>query len=165
MKWSESRSVVSNSLQPHGLHRPWNSPGKSARVGSLSLLQGIFPTQGFNPGLPHCRQILYQLSYQGSPNSLLRSNNIPLHGYITFYPFIHWWTLGCFYLSAVVNNAAVNSIIPLVVQRLRLWTPNAGGLGSIPGQGTESHMPQQRICMLQPKWSCVLQLRPSKLNK
>jgi len=36
-------------------------------VGSLSLLQGIFPTQGSNPGLPHCRQILYQLSHQGSP--------------------------------------------------------------------------------------------------
>ena len=36
-------------------------------VGSLSLLQGIFPTQGLNPGLPHCRQILYQLSHKGSP--------------------------------------------------------------------------------------------------
>jgi len=36
-------------------------------VGSLSLLQGIFPTQGSNPGLPHCRWILYQLSYQRSP--------------------------------------------------------------------------------------------------
>ena len=36
-------------------------------VGSLSLLQGIFPTQGENPGLPHCRWILYQLSHKGSP--------------------------------------------------------------------------------------------------
>ena len=36
-------------------------------VGSLSLLQGIFPTQGSNPGLPHCRQTLYQLSHKGSP--------------------------------------------------------------------------------------------------
>ena len=35
---------------------------------SLSLLQGIFPTQGLNPGLPHCRRILYQLSHKGSPN-------------------------------------------------------------------------------------------------
>ena len=33
------------------------------------LLQGIFPTQGLNPGLPHCRQTLYRLSYQGSPNT------------------------------------------------------------------------------------------------
>ena len=41
---------------------PWNSPGQNTGVGSLSLLQGIFPTQGSNPGLPHCRRILYQLS-------------------------------------------------------------------------------------------------------
>ena len=64
---SESHSVVSDSLQPHGLYSPWNSPGQNIGVGSLSLLQGIFPTQGLNPGLLHCRWILYQLSYQGSP--------------------------------------------------------------------------------------------------
>ena len=39
-------------------------------MGSLSLLQGIFPTQGSNPGLPHCGQILYQLSHKGSPRIL-----------------------------------------------------------------------------------------------
>ena len=52
---SESHSVVSNSLRPHGLYSPWNSPGQKSGVGSLSLLQGIFPTQGSNPGLPHRR--------------------------------------------------------------------------------------------------------------
>ena len=65
---SESHSVMSDSLRPHGLYSPWNSPGQNIGVGSLSLLQGIFPTQGSHPGLPHCRWILYQLSYQGSPN-------------------------------------------------------------------------------------------------
>ena len=45
---------------------PWNPLGQSTRVGSLSLLQGIFPIQELNQGLLHCRQILYQLSYQGS---------------------------------------------------------------------------------------------------
>ena len=45
---------------------PWNSPGQNTGVGSLSLLQGIFPTQGLNPGLPHCRPILYQLSHTGT---------------------------------------------------------------------------------------------------
>ena len=55
---SESCSVVSNSLRPHGLYSPWNSPGHNNGVGSQSLLQGIFPTQGWNPGLLHCRQIL-----------------------------------------------------------------------------------------------------------
>ena len=45
----------SNSLWPHGLYSPWNSPGQNIGVGSLSLLQGIFPTQGSNLGLRHCR--------------------------------------------------------------------------------------------------------------
>ena len=63
---SESCSVASNSLRPHGVYSPWNSPGKNTGVGSHSLLQGIFSTQGSNPGLPHCREILYQLSHQGS---------------------------------------------------------------------------------------------------
>ena len=55
---------------PHGLYSPWHSPGQNTGVGSLSLLQGIFPTQGSNPGLLHCRQILYQLSHKGSPRIL-----------------------------------------------------------------------------------------------
>ena len=67
---SESRSVVSNSLRPHRLYSPWNSPGQNTGVGSRSLLHGIFPTQGSNPGLLHCRQILYQLSHKGSPRIL-----------------------------------------------------------------------------------------------
>ena len=103
----ESCSVVSDSLRPHGLYCPWTVPGQSTEVGSLSLLQGIFPTQGrsptlqadslpteppgksentgvgslsplqgifptqeLNPRLLHCRGILYQLSYQGSPSNL-----------------------------------------------------------------------------------------------
>ena len=54
LKWeseSESHSVVSASLQPHGLSSPWKSPGQNTGVGSLSLLWGIFPTQRWNPGL------------------------------------------------------------------------------------------------------------------
>ena len=71
---SEGHSVVSNSLQPHGCYSPWNSPGQNTGVGSLSLLQQIFLTQESNPGLLHCRWILYQLSYQGSPNSTIINN-------------------------------------------------------------------------------------------
>ena len=48
------------------IYSPWNSPGHNTGVGSLSLLQGIFPTQGSNPGVLHCRWILYQLSHKGS---------------------------------------------------------------------------------------------------
>ena len=60
---SESWSVVPDSLQHRELYSPWNSPGQNTGVDSLSLLQGIFPTQGSNPGLQNCRGILYQLSY------------------------------------------------------------------------------------------------------
>ena len=67
---NESCSVMSNSLQPHGLHSPWNSPGQNTGVSNPSLLQGIFATQGLNPGLQHCRRILYQLSHKGSPRIL-----------------------------------------------------------------------------------------------
>ena len=64
---SESCSVVSDSLQPHGLYSPWNSLAQNTRMSSHSLLQRIFSTQGLNPGRPHCTQILCQLSHQGSP--------------------------------------------------------------------------------------------------
>ena len=53
------------------LLRPWDFLGKSTGVGCCFLLQGIFPTQGSKPGLPHCRQTIYRLSHQGSPTSLL----------------------------------------------------------------------------------------------
>ena len=49
---------------------PWDSPGKNTGVGSPSLLQGIFPTQGSNTGLPYCRRVLYHLSHQGNPRKL-----------------------------------------------------------------------------------------------
>ena len=61
----ESLSVVSNSLRPHGLDSPWNSPGQNTGVGSRSLLQGILYTQGSNAGLSLCSQIPHQLSHQG----------------------------------------------------------------------------------------------------
>ena len=64
---SENNSVVSDSLRPHGLYSPWNSLGWNTRVGSLFLLQGIFPTQGLNTCLPYSGWMLYQLSHKGSP--------------------------------------------------------------------------------------------------
>ena len=61
---------MSNSLRPHGLNNLWNSPVQNTGVGSLSFLQGIFPTQRSNLGLLHCRQILCQLSHKGNPRIL-----------------------------------------------------------------------------------------------
>ena len=89
---SESHSVVSNSLQLHGLYSPWNSPGQNTGVGSLSLLQGIFPTQGSNPGLPHCRWILYQLSHKGSPLLGLGLILSAVSTFLSYFP--HSWSLG-----------------------------------------------------------------------
>ena len=76
---------MSDSLQPHGPYSPWDSPGQNTGVGSRSLLLGILSTQGLNPGLPHCRQILYQLSHRGSPGSfwaqqIKRSRGCPAPG-------------------------------------------------------------------------------------
>ena len=67
---SESHSVISDSLQSRELYSPWNSPSQNTGVVSLSLLQGIFPTQGSNPGHLYCRWILYQLSHRESPRIL-----------------------------------------------------------------------------------------------
>ena len=52
------KAAQSDSVRPQGLYSPWNSPGQNPGVGSFSLLQGIFPNQGLNPRLPHCRWIL-----------------------------------------------------------------------------------------------------------
>ena len=77
---SVSRSVVPDSLRPHGLWParllcPWESPGKSTGVGCHAVLQGIFPTQGSNLGLLQWRQILYRLSHQGSPQSFRKGDS------------------------------------------------------------------------------------------
>ena len=70
-----SHTGLFNSLQPIDCSPPdssvlGDSQGKNTGVGGHALLQGIFPNQGSNPGLPHCRRILYLLSHQGSPRTL-----------------------------------------------------------------------------------------------
>ena len=90
---SEGHSVVSDSLWRHGLYSPWNSPGQNTGGGGLSLLQGIVPTQGSNPGLPNCRQILYQLSHKGCPGNRVVKGNT-LHSPVNlslFYIFMNEW--------------------------------------------------------------------------
>ena len=58
--------------------RPWASPGKNTGMGCHFLLQGIFLTQELNPGLLHCRQMIYQLSCEGSPESVVLPNHLIL---------------------------------------------------------------------------------------
>ena len=74
-----SNSLRSHGLQPTGLLCPWDFPGYSTGVDCHFLLQGIFPTQGSNPGLPHCRQMLNHLSHQSkslvySKSALVKRN-------------------------------------------------------------------------------------------
>ena len=71
IKWKRKLlSCVRLFVTPWTIYSPLNSPGQNPGVGSLSLLQGIFPTQELNPGLLYCRRILYQLRHKGSPRIL-----------------------------------------------------------------------------------------------
>ena len=100
---TESHSAVSDSLWPRGLYSPWNPAGQNTGVGSLSLRQGIFPTQGLNPGLPHCRQILYQLSHKGTLKRTVKLQDwvaaSKLLGLHTHTPCSH-----CFYFHSSHNR-------------------------------------------------------------
>ena len=100
---------MSNSLQSHGLYSPWSSPGQNTGVGSLSHLQGIFPIQGSNPDLPHCKWILYQLSYQGIPTDVFHPK--------TFMDLLNWLKCGS------------------MVKCLPAVTGDTGAIGSVPGSG------------------------------
>ena len=74
---------------PPGSSLHGDSPGKNTGMGCYALLQGNFPTQGWNPGCPHCRQILYHLSHQGGPfQKALKSKFGRFPGDLTFFLFI-----------------------------------------------------------------------------
>ena len=125
---SESFSVVSNSLWPHGLCSPWNSPAQNTGVGSSSLRQRIFPTQGSNPGLPYCRQILHQLTngkswLMGTPGWVISMNKInPCKN--------QWYVLFAFGSRDLKAS--------LVAQMVKKSACNAGNPSSIPGLGSSS---------------------------
>ena len=163
---------MSYSLQPNGLYSPWNSLGQNTGVGSLSLLQGIFLTQGsnpclplqadslpaepqgkpknigmgisllqqiflteeLNPGLLHCRQILYQLSYEGSP-LFLKPTGLSLKCRSQFHNCSLKHILNIFILYSVSDNSKIWSLCVLCANsypwyqaawafyNLRLWNP------------------------------------------
>ena len=110
IKLSVSHSLVSDSQRPRGLQPtrllcPWNFPGQNTRVGCHSLLQGIFPTQGSNLGLLHCRQILYHLKHwvslvfvKGASEISVRLSLVLI---LCFYYILHilWCLKGAFMLS------------------------------------------------------------------
>ena len=180
-------------LRPHGLQptrllRPWDSPGMNTGVCCHFLLQGIFPTQGSNPGLPHSRHTLYHLSHYNQHEIYYRGILYPffllilifcnqmciLHiGHFSVWtasqvPKSHTQLMAAAVLDRTDVGSHCSSLVwhcfctrvfssqecsslgtSLVVQWRRLHTLNAGGPGSIPGQGTRSHRLQLRVCMLQ----------------
>ena len=90
---------------------PWNSPGQNTWLDSHSLLQGIFPTQGSNPGLLHCRWILYQLSHKGSPRILEYSSIAYPFPSGSFWPR-NWTRVSCvagrFFTNWAIMEAQLN---------------------------------------------------------
>ena len=139
---------MSNPLRPHGLYSPWNFPGQNTGVGSLSLLQEIFPTQGLNQGLPNCRRILYQPTHQRRPRTL---------EWVT-YPFSrgssrarNWTGVSCI-AGRFFTNFPGSSVG-------KASASNAGDLGSIPGSGRSpgegNGNPPQYSCLENPmdRWA------------
>ena len=99
-------SVMSDSLRPHGLQptrilRPWDFPGKNTGVGCHFLLQGIFPTQGSNPGLPHCSQTLLPSEPPGKSREFLTRECKLIH---SFWSIIGPYDLTCRNLSKGNNQ-------------------------------------------------------------
>ena len=81
-------------LQPQGLYTPWNSPGQNTGVGSLSFLQGIFPTQGLNPGLPQCRRNSLPAEPQRKPKNT-EVGSLSLLQQIFLSQDLNWGLLHC----------------------------------------------------------------------
>ena len=102
---SESHSVMSNCFEIPWDCSPWDSPGQNTGVDSLSLLQVIFPTQGLNPGLLHCRQVLYQLSPIASCSSMccVLSHSVSLISNYTFILSFIMFALGLFCYSKFLS--------------------------------------------------------------
>ena len=105
---------MSDSLWPHGLYNPWNSLGQNTGVGGLSVLRGIFPTQGSNPGLLHCGPILYPLSHKGSPNSSVSFKRKQLS---------HWVSPGPRGLTASCSSMRI------WVRSVECWQPEVMEMG------------------------------------
>ena len=102
--WGHKELETTEQMNWTELYSPWNSPGQNTRVGSRSHLQGIFPTQGLNPGLPHCRLgILYCLSHQSFPPS-------------GSFPMSQFFTSG----GQSIGVSASTSVLPMNIQ---YWFP------------------------------------------
>ena len=127
LKCCVSCSVVSNSLQPPwtvatGLLCSWDFPDKNTGMGCHFLLQGIFPTQGLNPRLSHCRWILYRLNYKGAVLSSLQKLKGSIHLYSFLTSVLHEnfrkkVLNKCAYWQLILNNVLKRTDFP----NLSIW--------------------------------------------
>ena len=127
---------MSDSLRLHGLCSPKNSPGQNIEVGSHSLLQGFFPTQGSNPGLRHWRQILYQQSQQGSPRILEWVTYTFLH-WIVPTQELNWGLLHCRYILYQLSYQA-SPAIPMSGSKAKSYSLSGVALGAAYELGQQS---------------------------
>ena len=142
---------MSDSLWPHGLYSPWNSPGQNTKVGSLSLLQRIFTIQGSNPGLLHCRQILCHLSHQASPREYWSGLPCPSPGDLPD-PGIKPMSLMPHH--SMMLSVLVGSQVALMVKNPPANAGDVKDAGLIPGSGRSPEgrlgNPLQYSCLEEP---------------
>ena len=127
---------MSDSLQPHELYSPWNSPGQNDGEGSHSLLHGIFQIQGSNSGRPHFRWILYQLSHQGSCS--VASNSLWWHGLQTPRLLCPWNSpgknvrMGChFFLQEIFPTRDRTQVSCIVGGFFTIWATKEALVGIV----------------------------------
>ena len=146
-KESESHSALPTLCNPTDYNNPWNSPGQNTGVGSLSLLQGIFPTQGLNPGLLHCRRILYQLSYQ-KPCFFWQYNEMSHWGFVWGW-HIRQNETKIFTMHDNIGNLYILEAGSKESTRNARDADSIPRLGRLPGKGNSN--PGQYSCLGNPK--------------
>ena len=139
---------MAHGLKPARLLCPWDFPGKKAGVGSHALLQGIFLTQRSNPGLLHCRQILYHLSYQGSPSN--SSDDTSLKQNTSYIDFTLWF-------RKLLPNFILGSAVGLhpVLTDLLIWSITEDNTCSFYPAGLNFWSPKYTP-LFSPSSTCVL---------
>ena len=116
---------------PPGIHG--DSPGKNTGMGHHALLQGISPTQGLNPGLPHCKRILYHLSHQGSPYTYM---------YIYVYMLV---TQSCLTLGDPMDCSSPGSSVHGILSP-QTKSQDCGNLGNFSGCGAGIQAQEFSMC-------------------
>ena len=127
-------------MRPHGLYSPWSSLGQNTGGGRHSLLQGVFLTHGSNPSVPHCRQILYQLSHQGNSRILEYSQEyLSLLQWIFLTQESNWGLLHCRWI--LYQPSYQGSPAQLQITEFRIFISLAYHLEGFPSGSAVKNLP------------------------